>query len=104
MLDKLRKGLHDKILELRNLECFIYTRRFERIFEEGNKEEIGKLIKSGDRKALMLYLKGHSTLSFGEMGFAELKQIARKMGMPNWSRHPKWRLIQELEKCQKAKV
>lgn len=93
---KLREEIHNRILRLRSMETLILRPLFDRVWEDSSEEERTKilaLLDQADRNGLGLYIQKHASFAMEEKSSKELKNIARRFGILNWSRMTKDELV-----------
>lgn len=101
---RIREELHNKLLRLRSIESVVLTDRFERLWEVSTKkqrEEVQKFIDLPDKQAIIKWMKNHPSLDLGEMDTRALKERAKRLQIPNWSRMQKTDLIRAIQKKEK---
>jgi hypothetical protein len=93
---KLREEVHNRILKMRSLEALILRPQFERLWESSSeilRQEARVIISLGNREGLLAWIQSHPSLDLAERSTKELKEVARKLGISNWSRLSKLELL-----------
>src|SRR5689334_13404704 len=91
-------AVEDKFNKIRLVLTRIKCPNFQKMLEGLNKEklvEVEKMIENLDIEALDNFYKANC-LELGEMSISELKAIARRLNVPDWSRVPKHVLIRRI--------
>jgi hypothetical protein len=99
-LTRLRELLHHRTLKLRKMEHMLSLPFMVRLYQDSNTEEIAaleKILEGDDAKALRTWMRTHRTIELGEKGTTELRRIAKRLGIRNWSRLTKYELIALIE-------
>jgi hypothetical protein len=99
-LIRIQHRLHQKILKLRSIENTIISPKFERLWLDSDnnlKRQIRMIIKSGNKAGILKWIKEHPSFSLGEKPIHQLKLIAKRLSVSNYSRLSKVFLIQAIE-------
>lgn len=91
--------VHERILALRNIETLIKKQGFKRLWNASDKEQrkiVTDAINNFDRESISDWMYTHPDIDYGEMPILALKEIARKLSIPNYSRLNKAALIMEI--------
>ena len=103
-LDRLRGEIRRTILNLRSVEAALYKSEFIRLYGlTEDKTEIDKLIKAGDRKAVAKWQLTHPEVDVGELSLNKLKELAKHLAIPNYSRMGRTSLATAIESVRKCK-
>ena len=100
-LIKLQEELHHHLLKLRSIEATIRQPQFERLWADSNETQqlvLRAYIKNADKDAVIRWSREHPSLQLGEKSLADLKKIAYRLGIKNYSRKGKIELIQDISK------
>ena len=101
----LREELHNRSLRLRSIDLSINTLLFSRLWEDSTddqKEAVTKMVEAGLSKEVMEWIRKHEALELGEKSTRQLKEIAQKMGLLNYSRMDKSTLLMEIRHREKG--
>lgn len=74
----------------------ITRHQFSRLWEdstEAQQEEVIKLIENLDKESLIKWMREHPSIEVGEKSIRDLHSLARRLGIPNYSRLPKEQLV-----------
>jgi len=99
-IHRTRENLHAKILRLRSIEGIVSSLRFERLWDDSSKEqreEVIKFIEAEDKPKILNWIRAHPSLELGELPTSQLKELARKLRVTNYSRMLKTSLIRSIE-------
>jgi len=99
-IHKTREMLHAKILRLRSIEGIVSSLRFERLWDDSDKEqreEVLGYIKEENRVRILKWIRTHPSLELGELSTSQLKELARKLRVTNYSRMLKVQLIRAIK-------
>lgn len=102
-LQFLQEEIHNRLLRLRRLDFLISSRVFALIFESSNddsRKEVIDLIREEDVEKLKKWMRNSSTLDLGELKFGTLRDLARKLHVPYYSKLRKHELIKEVERAR----
>lgn len=102
-IHKAREILHAKILRLRSIEGIVTSLRFERLWDDSKKEqreEVIGYIKKENKVKIQTWMRTHPSLELGEINTARLKELARKLRVPNYSRKTKLELIRSIKEVE----
>lgn len=102
-IHKAREILHAKILRLRSIEGIVCSLMFERLWDDSSKEQRGEaitFIKKENKVKIQNWMRIHPSLELGELSTSRLKELARKMRVPNYSRKTKVELIQSIKEAE----
>lgn len=102
-IHKTRETLHAKILRLRSIEGIVTSLRFERLWDDsskGQREEVVEYIKKESKAKIQDWMRTHHSLELGELSTTRLKELARKMRVPNYSRKTKLELIRSIKEAE----
>lgn len=98
---KIREEIHNKILCIRRIECIITKDSFSTLWDRLNdkeREELEQSIKNLEYDEVKYWVESHRhILDLGEMGVRQLRDLAIRYHIKNYSRLQKYELIQRLE-------
>ena len=95
-LDDLQIEIHQKMLDLRNVEALLAQFNFEILWKAEKDESRQRLIKwamEGEKVLIEDWIKNHPSLDLGELSVNRLKAIAKKRHVTNYSRLNREELI-----------
>ena len=96
---------HRKCLNFRNLESVVNSVEFIQSWEAASKEakkQALKIITEGlSRKDLTVWIKENTPLDFNERSLRALRRLARKIGINNYGRETKERLVFLIKRREK---
>lgn len=98
-LKEIRVKQHHKVLDMRSIERMINNIGFEIIFsiaESKEKDEILLHIQNGDKGLIEEWISKQNQKQISQMSLRELRQYARKVGIPYYARLPKSSLLSEI--------
>jgi len=78
--------------------------QFERLWGDSSDESKKQLqthILAADKKAVVKWMREHPSLELAEKPLVDLKTIARRLGITNYSRKGKLELIRDIENKEK---
>lgn len=99
-LNRLRHRLHQKILKHRSIENIIITPVFERLWldsDDNHLRQIRMFIKSGNKSGILQWMKEHPSYSLGEKPIQDLRLLAKRLAVLNYSRLTKPLLIDAIK-------
>ena len=95
-LNKIRAEIHQKVNSLRNIKYMIDQESFSNLWiisDDEQKKVVVDILKRRDKLRLINWIRKHPSLELGEMGVAQLKDKARELKIPNYSRMNKVELL-----------
>lgn len=104
-IHKVKEELHNKLLRLRSIESLVNSVMFDRLWEcsgEDSRKIVTKFIVKADKIGVSVWVKTHPSISYGEMGTQRLKEIAKRMYLPNYSRLSHLELIQAIQNKEQS--
>jgi hypothetical protein len=104
-LNRLRGKVHRNILNLRSVEAVIYKDEFERLYEastEEQKKEVEKIILDGGRIKLADWMLMHPDIDPGELSGNKVKELAKRLGIANYSRLGRATLVSMIERTRQC--
>jgi hypothetical protein len=99
-LQELKDKIHLRSKRLRNLDNVLRQKQIENLWILSSDEEKEKLelcIVNEDKDGIINWWRGHSKIEFGEQSYAQLKEIARKQKIKDYSRKTKVNLLLALK-------
>jgi len=102
-LFKLKEEVHNRILKLRSIEGMLLSLRFDRLWTDSSdtdKAKVTVLIKKTDKKGVQKWIKDHVSIDLGEMSILKLRDIGKRLRVPNYSRLDKALLLAEIMKLE----
>lgn len=106
-LEKVREIVHDRVLNLRNLENMIVQDDFEELWKESTeeqREEVIAFIVASKFEKVKKWMRLHPTIAPGEMSVRQLREKALEVGVKNVTRKSRGELTYEvLEILKKRK-
>lgn len=88
-LIKLREESHNRMLRYRSIDYIVLTSVFSDLWKEASDEDkkiIELLVRNGDKKAVLQYIKNNPSRDLSELTWRELTEKARIYQIPNYSR------------------
>lgn len=101
------KQVHDRMLSLRALDAFVTSPRFERAFDEAaphHKQALEMILKSEDVDALRQWAADRLAGPYGEWSYRQLRDKAKELNIPRWSRLDRDELQLALEEYDATSV
>jgi hypothetical protein len=95
-LSKMRISVRNKLNNLRNIDYLISTSSFESLWaisEDDMKKSLRDILEKEDKNRFMNWIKNHPSIELGEKSVGDLKEIARDLRIPNYSRLTKIQLL-----------
>lgn len=95
------KDISQRVARVRNMQTFLKTRLFERVWKDCNdeeKEQTLDLIKNNDRMGLYRFCVYHPSIDLGEKPRKILIELAKEYRVPNYARMNKTQLLIFLRK------
>lgn len=77
--------------------------QFDQLWEDSDESlqnGLKTLIDLADRDGIINWIRNHPSLELGERTLADLKRIARRLGVINYSRKDKLSLIRDIQEKQ----
>lgn len=102
-IHKVREEFHNRVLNLRRIEAVLLRCEFEHLWEVSDKEtkdKVRKLIKEGDREAILTWMREHPSLDIGEKPVRELRKIAKSLQIKNYSRMGRVQLLMSIREAR----
>lgn len=102
-MTRIKETIHQRLLLLRRLESIVCSEKFELFWKRAKDEErltAQQLITLGETIQLEKLIEEKK--DYYEMGFGELRELAKAAKIRNWSRASKAELIRELE-CRRQR-
>lgn len=99
-LIRMQEEIHNKILKLRSIEAMISRPSFPRLWEDSPddlKDDFQILLDNIDKEGILVWIRDHPSLELGERSLTDLKRIAQRLGIKNYSRKGKPELINDIE-------
>lgn len=103
-LIKLQEEFHHRLLKLRSIEAMIRRPQFERLWGDSDvnqQEELKKMMDAADKAGVSQWMKEHPSIELAEKPLADLKKIAYKLGITNYSRKGKLELVRDIQQQEK---
>ena len=101
---KLQEEIHNRLLRLRSIDAILRRPQFERLWADSSEQEQQSLkaaIELLDKDAIITWMKEHTSLELAEKSLSDLKKIAYKLGITNYSRKGKLELMQDIREKEK---
>ncbi len=92
-LTKFRSEIHNKCLDLRNLDRIIHSKEFSDALQIGKIEDIIEEIKSINPDAVLRWIKATLAPLIGDRSMRELRAIAQQLMIPYYSSKTKDELV-----------
>lgn len=105
-LERMQGELRRLILNLRSVEAVIYKPMFKRLFDastDKQKEEIKGYFLKGERYKVANWMLMHPDVELGELSANKLKELAKRSGVPGYSRLDRTELALEIERHRECK-
>ncbi len=102
-LAKLQADFHEVMLNYRRLDEILKSNKFERLWEDSIEKQrivVRRHIMIGDRARVLRWIKKHPSLELGEKTLMELKDIAKRESVRNYSRLSKPELVKVIKECE----
>lgn len=100
-LSILQLGLHNQVLQLRNILRLVDDPRFVEAYERAEEKSRNKVlshIENLDRQLVSDWIRSE----LGDLSLRKLRDVARNCGVSNYSRLSKSILLSEITRCQKV--
>lgn len=100
-ITELRRQVREQILLLRSVWHLINQDTFTQLWDSSNPDEQDKVkyyALMGDRGKLKNWVTHHPSIELGEKSVRDLKDLAKVLGVQNYSRMTKPELISAIEK------
>lgn len=104
-LSEVQNRFHAKALEIRAIDAFVNTDRFEDAFARASPEDRERLLlilKSGKLEAVRSWVKDRLAGPLRFRSYRQLRDIGRRENVPLWSRLTRDELLEVLEKKANA--
>lgn len=105
-LEEIRKTISRSILRMRAIERIVNSVSFEEAWAEAvadTKQEAMRYINGGNRNALTRWVKNHAPTELGAKSLRELREYAKKLGIPYSSRMDKGTVLTEIVNHERRK-
>jgi hypothetical protein len=102
---KLQEELHHRLLKLRSIEAIVRRPQFERLWADSTEDQQRQLkesIEKLDKVSIRKWMMEHPSLELVEKPLTELKKIAHRLGVSNYSRKGKLELVQDIQEKEKT--
>jgi hypothetical protein len=99
-LIKLQEEFHHRLLKLRSIEAMIRRPQFERLWgdsDECDKVQLQQYLFEANKDGVIRWMKDHPSLQLEEKPLVDLKKIAYKLGISNYSRKGKLQLVRDIK-------
>ena len=102
-LNRIRADINNKVNKLRNIKYMVDQESFGNLWIMSDPEQRAAVmvaLEKEDKLRLINWIRKHPSIELGEMGVAQLKEIAQGLKIKNWSRMLKTELLIALNKQQ----
>ena len=99
----LRIEAHNRALRFRRIEATTRTRTFEYLWNNSTgkaADEVIDLIESGNEYGLRQWILHHPKIDLGDWPLNRLKSLGQSLGITNYSRLPKLKLVKAIEEAR----
>lgn len=100
---RIREEIHNRLLRLRSIDAMVARPGFNRLWEdsdEAQRASFHNLLDAIDRVSIQDWIRNHPSLELGERSLTDLKHIAQKLSIKNYSRKGKPELIRDIEEIE----
>lgn len=100
-LNRIRADIHNEVNKLRNIKYMIDQESFGNLWIMSDPEQRATVLtalEKRDKIRLINWIRRHPSIELGEMGVAQLKDIAQELKIKNWSRMIKTELLININK------
>ncbi len=100
-LNRIRADIHKEVNNLRNIKYMVEQESFGNLWIMSNPEQRAVVmiaLEKRDKLRLINWIRKHPSIELGEMGVAQLKEIAQELKIKNWSRMVKTELLISINK------
>ena len=106
---QLQDTIHFRVLKLRALERLVNSEKFEKLWglsTEAQRREVFDALNNRDQKTVLRWLRFHPKLDVEDKGLVEVRDLAKRMCIPYWSRKDKETLLKDIKelKCTQRKI
>ena len=102
-LDKLKEAIRQATLKLRAFLRVVDSDQFESLHifsSEDDLEKLGDAVSNIDLVALKNWVQTHPTIKYNDMTTTRLREMAKNLGVPNYSRKERHELVADLSTCE----
>jgi hypothetical protein len=100
-LNRIRADIHNEVNKLRNIKYMVEQESFGNLWIMSDPEQravVMVALEKRDKLRLINWIRKHPSIELGEMGVAQLKEIAQELKIKNWSRMLKTELLISINK------
>jgi len=102
-LISIREEIHNKLLRLRSIDAIVSRPCFTWLWEDSDEIQLAmfhNLLAAVDRDGIQEWMRDHPSLELGERSLTDLKYIAQRAGVKNYSRKGKPELIRDIQEME----
>ena len=99
-LIKMKEELHHQILTLRSIEAAVNNPRFDVLWDDSTdiqRKQFLSCLSTADKGGAFNWIRNHPSLDIGEKPVADLRQLAYRLNIKNYSRLSKPELIRSIQ-------